>query len=1445
MPDLRSASTYRPLLTAILIGLISFQPTLQAASSLPTGGTFAAGSGQIKSSGNILNINQSSLRAIIDWSTFSIAPGASVNFNNGAGATLNRVTGSAASTILGQLLATGNIYLINPQGILIGHGAAIHTGGDFLASTLNLSNSVFLNNGALLFTGSSKAAVVNLGDLASSGGSIYLIGHSVQNGGSITAANGTTGLAAGSQVLITDSATGQRVAVQAPGGDVTNSGFISAAQVELKSNGGNIYALAGNNGGQITATGTATQDGHVWLIATNGTTNVQSAISAANADGTGGAIETSGAHVTTSGAHITTGKNGNWLLDPDNLTIDSTLAGTIETTLNGGTNVTEQTGDSNSGNGDIFVASNIAWTTAANLTLSAYRDLNINSAVTISNTGAGNLTLRADNAANGIGAVNINGLVDFSGSTGNVAIFYNPSGSATTKYTTPVSYSIGASGTQVLTNSAWTAPTDYSVSSQATAYMLVNNTTDLQNVYTNLAGKFALGTNIDATSIGNFTPIGNSSNFTGIFDGQNNTIYNLTVNDTVDSYAGMFGSSTGIIRNLTLNNESVTATSRSVGGLVGVSTGVIANAATGGAISMSGSNSSYVGGLLGQNSGTLVNSNSSASVTVSNSNIQTYEGGLAGFNARSIANSYATGAVTANTPSGSSVNFLPYIGGLVGVNAGPVTSSFATGNVIAGSTASTWINMAAGGLIGWSNSAGTITDTYATGSVTSGTNIRAGGLLGYNAGATVNTSLATGSVSATTTNFAGGLLGYSSGTVTSSYWDTSTTGQSGASGNSASVSGATGQPTATLQSGTLPSGFSSSNWYGLAGIYPYLSWQGPPVTISGTAYNAAGSALASTSVGIYASGALHNTLTTNASGFFSIAEPGYLLSAGSGILAYLTNNPASGTFSDGLGSQNFTGMDIHAGTLTLLNGTSSNLSGLTAALLSAVGSNFNEFFRVFDGAFQVSSGNLTITSTKEPSFTIDQSIGYFIPAPEFVPGSPVSRSAHTAVGAGNILITSASDLIIDPDQTIVTSANKDITLVSGGVFTNNAGANVFTVAGDGRWFVYSQNPANDTTGGLAEDFLQYNATYGVTSPGQSTGNGLLYTLAPTISATLIGATSKTYDGTTAATLTSANFTSTGSIQGDTVTLSTPSSGTYADPNVNTGIGVSASGLSLVSAVNGSIPVYGYQLASTTAAGNIGTINPATLTYTANSATQTYGSSNGTYTGSVTGFVNQETLGTATTGTLAFTSPATPTSVVGNYAINGSGLTAGNYTFVQAASNASALTITSANAPPPPPGNPTVINVTINNVTRLGDQPNPVFTYTGPTLSGLTFQTTATTTSTAGTYLITATGTAPDGYTLNIIPGTLTIIDDTPHTAPSQVTTNVSLPVLLPTPLNGASDFLEPINALGQFHIAVATTTSGFGSSVTVPSSPDSPFSQFSFFGGSDDRKTTYFAGAKP
>jgi hypothetical protein len=85
-----------------------------AGGALPTNGQYVAGQGAITSSAGSVTVNQSSSHGIINWQGFSIGQGNSVVFNNGSGATLNRVTGGNLSQIDGSLKATGSVYLINP-----------------------------------------------------------------------------------------------------------------------------------------------------------------------------------------------------------------------------------------------------------------------------------------------------------------------------------------------------------------------------------------------------------------------------------------------------------------------------------------------------------------------------------------------------------------------------------------------------------------------------------------------------------------------------------------------------------------------------------------------------------------------------------------------------------------------------------------------------------------------------------------------------------------------------------------------------------------------------------------------------------------------------------------------------------------------------------------------------------------------------------------------------------------------------------------------------------------------------------------------------------------------------------------------------------------------------------------------------------------------------------
>ncbi|MDR5809087.1 filamentous hemagglutinin N-terminal domain-containing protein [Caballeronia sp. LZ019] len=177
-----------------------------AAPPLPQGGQFVAGSGSIGAKGSSLTINQSSTRGIIDWKSFSIGNGHTVNVNNGTGATLSRVTGTDRSVIDGSLKATGSFYLVNPQGVVIGSNGVVTTGGRFVASALDVNNDAFMAGGDLTFAGKGRGSVINLGKINSTGGDVLLISPAlVENDGSISAPGGSAELATGNKVLVRDS----------------------------------------------------------------------------------------------------------------------------------------------------------------------------------------------------------------------------------------------------------------------------------------------------------------------------------------------------------------------------------------------------------------------------------------------------------------------------------------------------------------------------------------------------------------------------------------------------------------------------------------------------------------------------------------------------------------------------------------------------------------------------------------------------------------------------------------------------------------------------------------------------------------------------------------------------------------------------------------------------------------------------------------------------------------------------------------------------------------------------------------------------------------------------------------------------------------------------------------------------------------------------------------
>ena len=211
-------------------------------------------------------------------------------------------------------------------------------------------------------------------------------------------------------------------------------------------------------------------------------------------------------------------------------------------------------------------------------------------------------------------------------------------------------------------------------------------------------------------------------------------------------------------------------------------------------------------------------------------------------------------------------------------------------------------------------------------------------------------------------------------------------------------------------------------------------------------------------------------------------------------------------------------------------------------------------------------------------------------------GASGTGNAGFVEGAGAVKLQTTGNVILGAGATVSSTAAGDaLVLAAGGNFTNEAGATALS-APNGRWLVYSTDPAADTVGGLAYDFKHYGQTYGGQAyAGPGVGNGLLYSSAlPALSVSVTGGPfTKTYDGTTAATVLGSDLAATGALNGDTVTLANPTA-VYNSKDVLTANTITVSGISVAGATDiDAKPIYGY-LVDTVSLSAQGSITPASV-----------------------------------------------------------------------------------------------------------------------------------------------------------------------------------------------------------------------------------------------------------
>ncbi len=247
-----------------------------------------AGSADFSQGSNLLEIRPSD-GAIINWKEFSILPHELARFiqPSSSSRVLNRVVGGASSSLLGALESNGQIFLMNPHGVIIGKDAVIRTAGLFI-TTFDLEDDLF-SNGAWSLKGDSEASIINYGSILAGDGDVYLIAQKVENFGRVKA-SGAIELSAGKEILVKPQGK-ERISIKPDFTDasVVNEGRLEALEIELKA-AVNPYSLAIRHSGEAKAISIVERDGNI-LLCTDGMISIDGTLIAENIEVLGDSIE--------------------------------------------------------------------------------------------------------------------------------------------------------------------------------------------------------------------------------------------------------------------------------------------------------------------------------------------------------------------------------------------------------------------------------------------------------------------------------------------------------------------------------------------------------------------------------------------------------------------------------------------------------------------------------------------------------------------------------------------------------------------------------------------------------------------------------------------------------------------------------------------------------------------------------------------------------------------------------------------------------------------------------------------------------------------------------------------------------------------------------------------------------------------------------------------------
>ncbi|MBR8062412.1 filamentous hemagglutinin N-terminal domain-containing protein [Burkholderia ambifaria] len=733
--------------------------------ALPTGSEIMSGQADIaKSADNkTMSINQHTDKLITNWQDFSVGSGERVSFRQPTNQSiaLNRVVGANGSQIHGQLDANGRVFLVNPNGVMFGAGAQVNVGG-LVASTQNLSDADFLA-GRYRFAGTSGQSVENAGTItAADGGSVALLGARVSNTGVIRAQMGRVALGAGNAFNVNFDGNGL-LNLQVEGGAVDaqahNGGLLKADGGEVLMTAraaGDLLGSVVRNSGTIEAKGLSSRAGRITLD--GGEVQVGGKLDASTQDAAtaGGTVTTRGERVAVSrdvqvDTRAASGRTGLWTIEAAN----ASVGGNADVAIDGET-LSRNLGTTNvaltNTSGDLTVGDAVNWASDNALTLTSQKgsvDLKQSLAASGANAGV---------TVNAAQRIRVGNNVALTGENASLAL---NSGSGHT-----------LTDDAVVTLSGRSA----SFSANGEAYRVIHDLAGLRAVDGDMKGRYVLGNAINGGGAQFRSLGGDRAAFGGVFDGLGNTIGDLSISNPDSAVVGLFAVNRGRIANLGL--EKITARGSagytrspvSVGALAGYNTGDITNVKAKDVV-VTGYGRAILGGLVGSNLSGRID-RASVSGRVEGGKDALYVGGLAGENRTflepnerdaTISNSHAD--VTVISGASGVIGSGGDTGGLVGINRGVITASTAAGSVSALARGAR-----VGGLVGFNeggDKAGRIETSSSTASVRGGHDATAGGLVGYNA-ALIEASAATGDVIVGDNSTAGGLVGENVGKIAAS-----------------------------------------------------------------------------------------------------------------------------------------------------------------------------------------------------------------------------------------------------------------------------------------------------------------------------------------------------------------------------------------------------------------------------------------------------------------------------------------------------------------------------------------------------------------------------------------------------------------------------------------------------------------------------------------------------